>query len=67
VDGLEKEMGDRLEIIRVNIQSRAGRELAPVYNFEYTPTFVFFDSQGNEGWRSIGTLDVQKVRDSVNQ
>ncbi|MCL4527928.1 MAG: hypothetical protein M1282_00755 [Chloroflexi bacterium] len=66
VDGLEKELGDKIEIIRINIQSQAGRELVPVYNFEYAPTFIMFDSQGNELWRSEGDLDLQRVRDSIS-
>jgi thioredoxin-related protein len=40
-------------------------ELAPVYNFQFTPTFIFFDSQGNEVWRMIGEFDPQRVRDSL--
>lgn len=67
MDGLERELGDKILIIRINIQSQVGRELLPVYDFEYTPTFIFFDGQGREAWRVIGELDPQKVRDSVNQ
>ena len=40
-------------------------ELAPVYNFEFTPTFIYFDGQGNEVWRTVGSFDAQKVRDSL--
>jgi thioredoxin-related protein len=40
-------------------------ELAPVYGFEFTPTFIFFDAQGNEIWRMIGEFDPQQVRDSL--
>lgn len=65
MDGLEKELGQKLNVVRVNIQDPVGRELAPVYNFEYTPTYIFFDSQGRELWRSIGEIDPQRVRDSV--
>jgi thioredoxin-related protein len=67
VNGLEQELGDKIHIIHINIQSEVGRELAPVYNFEYTPTFIFFDARGNERWREVGGLDVQRVRDSVSQ
>jgi thioredoxin 1 len=67
VDGLENELGDKLKIIRINIQDEIGRELAPVYHFEYTPTYVFFNSQGRELWRTIGEIDPQKVRDSVSR
>ena len=67
VDGLETEMGDRLHVIRINIQDRVGRELGPVYDFEYTPTYIFFDANGTELWRSIGEIDPQRVRNSVVQ
>ncbi len=67
MDGLEKELTGKLEIARINIQTQVGRDLAPVYNFEYTPTYIFFDAQGHEQWRTIGEVDPQRVRDSVNQ
>ena len=63
VDALENELGDRLQVIRLNAQNEVGRELAPVYMFEYTPTFILFDSQGNELWRQAGDLDTQRVKD----
>jgi thioredoxin-related protein len=65
VDGIEKEFENRLIIIRLNIQEKVGRELAPRYGFQYTPTFIFFDSKGNEVWREVGSLDVERVRRSV--
>ena len=65
MDGLENELGDKLHIIRIDIQQQVGRELASVYDFEYTPTYIFFDAKGNEVWRSIGEINSQKVRDSV--
>ena len=71
MDELEKELsgtvsiGAPLHIIRLNIQQDVGRELAPVYGFEFTPTFIFFDSTGNEVWRTVGEFDPQRVRDSL--
>ena len=65
MDGLEQELAGQLLVIRLNIQENVGRELAPVYGFEYTPTFIFFDAQGNELWREVGSLDVERVRESV--
>ncbi len=58
-------IGKKIRVIRLNIQEPVGMELAPVYGFEYTPTFIFFDAQGNELWRTVGLFDEQKVRDSV--
>lgn len=71
VDELEAELaaeisiGKPLHIVRLNVQDDVGRELAAAYDFEFTPTFIFFDSQGNELWRSVGTFDPQRVRDSL--
>ena len=65
VDELENELGDRVLFIRLNIQEKVGRELAPVYGFEFTPTFIFFDASGKELWRDVGGLDPQRVKESL--
>ncbi len=65
VDGLEEELNGQVEFIRLNIQDGVGQELAPLYGFEYTPTFIFFDAQGSEIWREVGRLDPQRVRDAL--
>jgi len=49
----------------LNIQEEVGRELAPVYGFSFTPTFIYFDGDGVEQWREVGGLDTQRVRDSL--
>jgi thioredoxin-related protein len=58
-------IGAPIHIVRLNIQEAVGKELAPLYGFEFTPTFIFFDAQGNEVWRTVGEFDPQKVRDSL--
>jgi len=66
VDELEADLEGRLHVIRVDVQEAAGRELAPIYRFSFTPTFIFFDAQGNELWRQVGSLDAGRVRDSIH-
>jgi thioredoxin-related protein len=66
VDAMESELRAKLKIVRVDVQETIGRELAPVYGFEYTPTFILFDSQGHELWRTIGEIDPQRVRGALN-
>lgn len=61
VDAIEKEFGDEMWIIRVNIQSPAGRQLAQEFGSFFTPTFIFFDGRGVEQWRSVGSLDREQV------
>jgi len=65
VDGLERELDNQVLFIRLNVQEEVGRELAPVYKFQYTPTFIYFDAQGNEVWRQVGSLDASRVRESL--
>jgi len=62
VDRLEAEFTGRLQVIRLNIQEKTGMELAPIFRFEYTPTFIFFDETGNEVWRTVGSLDETRLR-----
>lgn len=66
VDEIEQKYHGRLIVIRVNIQSASGRELTRHFGFEYTPTFIFFDAQGQERWRSVGNLDPSKVEESLS-
>ena len=65
VDDLEEELGDQIHIIRLNIQEEVGMELSPVYGFEFTPTFIYFDADGIEIWRTVGDFNPQLVRDSL--
>ena len=65
MDELENELGNEILFIRLNIQEPVGRELAPVYDFEFTPTFIYFDADGEELWREVGSLDTERVRESV--
>jgi len=65
VDGLEKQYKGKLIVLRVDIQSATGQTLALRFGFQYTPTFIFFNAQGKELWRSIGQLDVNQVSSSL--
>lgn len=65
MDGLEREYEGRLRVLRLDVQSQVGRELAPLYGFQYTPTFILFDAAGNELWRQIGGLDAERLRQSL--
>ena len=40
-------------------------ELAPVYGFEFTPTFIYFDEEGNEIFRMVGQFNPDRVREAL--
>lgn len=67
VDRLEEELSGKVIFIRINIQEEVGRELAPAFGFEYTPTFIFFDEQGVEQWRTIGEFDETRLREEASK
>jgi thioredoxin-related protein len=62
VDAVEREFGDALKVIRLNVQDPAGRELARSYGFKFTPTFILIDAEGRELWRSVYVLDAAHLR-----
>lgn len=65
VNGLETDLAGKLLVLRVDIHSQAGQTLADEYGSFATPTFIFFDAQGEEQWRQLGTLDDERVRAAV--
>ncbi len=65
MNGLRSELDQQLVILQVDIYSDAGREMAADYNGVFTPTFIFFNPDGEEVWRSIGSLDPDQVRASL--
>ncbi len=65
VDRLEAQTQGRLVVLRVDVQTAYGRTLAARYGFQYTPTFIFFDAQGVERWRRVGSLDPQQVLNAL--
>lgn len=67
VDQLEQDLQGKLNIIRIDIQSEIARELIPIYGFEYTPTFIYFDATGSEAWREAGGLSVERVYQSLGE
>jgi hypothetical protein len=66
VDAVEREFGQELQVIRLNVQEPAGREVGQDYGFEFTPTFVLLDGDGRELWRSVYVLDPAELRDLLH-
>ena len=64
MNGIKTEFSDELRVVSVDVQSALGHELVREYG-AFTPTFVFYDGQGKELWRSVGTIDAEKVRQSL--
>jgi hypothetical protein len=53
VDELERNWSNG-QLIRLDILSEPAREFGRAHGFEFTPTFILFDGDGNELRRWVG-------------
>lgn len=67
VDRLERDAGDRIQIIRLNIDREPGKDLLDEYGVVFTPTFVYFDASGNRLRETVGVLDYARVLYELEQ
>ncbi|MBM3122711.1 MAG: hypothetical protein FJZ97_11105 [Chloroflexi bacterium] len=61
MDGIERQYAGELTVVRVNVQDPAARPWLARFAFRVTPTFVLLDGQGQEIWRSVGSIDATQV------
>jgi thioredoxin-related protein len=67
VDRLEQEWADMVSVVRLNVHDKDARPLLERLGFRFTPTFILFDRQGLEVWRSVGTINPDIVRQEVGR
>lgn len=65
VDGIEAQYKDQLVVLHVDVTTSTGRAVGREFGFQYTPTFIFFDLNGQEAWRSVGSLDEVQITRSL--
>jgi thiol-disulfide isomerase/thioredoxin len=65
VDGIEDENRGDLTVLRLNIQDRDIRPILSVYGFQFTPTFILFNGDGEEVLRSVGAIDPHQVQQTM--
>lgn len=65
VDGIEAQYKEQLVVVHVDVTTPAGREVGREFGFQYTPTFIFFDLNGQEAWRNVGSLDEAQITRSL--
>ncbi len=56
VKSLESEIGDRAQVLRLNVQDGLSVPLMREFNAFTTPTFIVFNDLGQEVWRQTGTI-----------
>ncbi len=61
VDQLEAEVGERLHLIRLDIDQEPGKSLLKEHGVLFTPTFLYFDKNGNKIRESTLILDRPRI------
>jgi len=57
VNGIEQDYQDRLRVVHLDARDANNREIAAQIGVQMTPTYVLFDAQGSEVWRSMGVVN----------
>ncbi|MFQ5419610.1 MAG: TlpA family protein disulfide reductase [Anaerolineae bacterium] len=65
MDGLEADWGDEVRVVRLNVHEDGVTPLLQQLNFRFTPTFILFDGNGREAWRTVGGVDPAIVKKEV--
>lgn len=67
VDGLERELEGRAQVLRISVISGVGADLAGRYNVRGVPTFVLLDGAGNLVYTHIGSPDREAILAAVSE
>lgn len=61
VDGIEKDYQGILRVVRLDARNSENREIANQIGVQMTPTYVLFDANAREMYRSSGALNRSRI------
>lgn len=67
MDGIERQLEERAEVLRVNVMSSVGRQLGARYGVRGLPTFVLLDGAGEVVLKEVGMPQREKITAAVEQ
>jgi len=67
VNGLEETYGKDFKIVRVDIDTDQGKQLARKHYFIGQPTFIFFDDSGEEVRRLMGAQSSETLQREIER
>jgi len=65
VDGLERDLAGQARVVRLNVTTGVGRELAGQWGVRGLPTLFVFDQHGEPILRQVGRIDRQGVLNAL--
>ena len=57
VNGIELDYQNKLRVVHLDARDAENRAIAAQISVKMTPTYVLFDANGTEVWRSMGTVN----------
>lgn len=68
VDGLERELGGRAKVVRLNVAEPAGSEAQARFQTTKVPAIIVLDTNGAERYRTEGKLPRRRaILDAVDR
>ena len=67
VDGLEETYGEDFPIVRIDIETRQGKQVARDHGFIGQPTFIFVDASGEEVRRLMGPQAPETLQQEIER
>ena len=61
MDGIERDLKGKADVVRLNLMSKVGREVASRYRVQAVPTIVILDADSQEIYRHMGMPDRREV------
>ena len=67
VDGIERHLEDRAQVLRLSVTDGVGKELAMRYSVRRVPTMVLLDGDGNVVLKQAGTPKRREIVEAVDR
>ena len=67
VNGIERDLEGRAKVVRVNLLSKLGRELARAYGVTAIPAMIVFDGGGQVRFSHRGMPNRHRIVNEVSQ
>ena len=66
LDGLKKQLGERVKIVKIDIDSPVNRQLVNSYQVQAVPTLMLFKA-GKMVWRQSGAMQATQIRQVIEK
>lgn len=66
LEDLKKQLGDRVRIVKIDIDSPANKKLVDSYQIQSVPTLMLF-KEGDMVWRQSGAMQAEQIRLAIEK